>query len=107
MAAASNAERALLLVRSRRTDGHRPLAERPREVLARQRDNPFLFGSVVGGLPLLAAIGGAFYAKPPSKSVKAKPVKAINSAVGAGYQVFREICTERHVFVLGDVEPVS
>jgi hypothetical protein len=61
VAAASNAERALLLVRSHHADGHRSLTERLRDVLARQRDNPVLFAAIVGGSLTLAATGGAFY----------------------------------------------
>lgn len=61
VAAASNAERALLIVRARHAVGHRPLTERLREVLARQRDNPTLFAAIVGSSLALAATGGAFY----------------------------------------------
>jgi hypothetical protein len=61
VAAASNAERALLLFRARQVVGHRPLAERLREALARQRDNPVLFAAIVGASLGLVVIGGGFY----------------------------------------------
>jgi hypothetical protein len=61
LAAAGNAERALMLVRPRRAEGHRPLVERLRDVLARQRDNPALFGAIVGGSLFLIVLAGGAY----------------------------------------------
>jgi hypothetical protein len=61
LAAAGNAEKALLLIRARHVEGHRPLSERLREVLARQRENPVLFATIVGGSLSLIAIAGAAY----------------------------------------------
>jgi hypothetical protein len=61
LAAAGNAEKALLLIRARHVEGHRPLAERLREVLARQRENPVRFATIVGGSLALIAIGGGAY----------------------------------------------
>jgi hypothetical protein len=61
LAAAGNAERALMLVRAKHPEGHRPLLERLRDLLARQRDNPALFGTIVGGsLALIVVAGGAY-----------------------------------------------
>ena len=61
LAAAGNAEKALLLVRARHVEGHRPLAERLREVLARQRESPARFAAIVGGsLTLIVLAGGAY-----------------------------------------------
>ena len=61
LAVAGNAEKALLLVRARHVEGHRPLAERLREVLARQRDTPVRFAAIVGGsLALIGIAGGAY-----------------------------------------------
>jgi hypothetical protein len=61
LAAAGNAEKALLLVRARRVEGHRPIAERLREVLARQRESPVRFAAIVGvSLALVVFAGGAY-----------------------------------------------
>jgi len=61
LAAIGNAEKGLLLIRARRVEGHRPLAERLREVLERQRETPFRFAAIVGGsLALLVFAGGAY-----------------------------------------------
>jgi hypothetical protein len=61
LAAAGNAERALLLVRGRHAEGHRPLLERLRDVLARQREKPALFKTIVGGsLAAILIAGGAY-----------------------------------------------
>lgn len=61
LAAAGNAEKGLLLIRARHVEGHRPLAERLREVLERQRETPFRFAAIVGGsLGLLVLAGGAY-----------------------------------------------
>lgn len=61
VAAASNAERALLLFRARHVEGHRPLGERMREMLSRQRENPLVFALLVGGsLAFIAIAGGAY-----------------------------------------------
>jgi hypothetical protein len=61
LAALGNAEKALLLVRARHVEGHRPLAERLREVLARQRQSPVRFVAIVGGSLALITIGGVAY----------------------------------------------
>jgi hypothetical protein len=61
LAAAGNAERALMLVRPRHGEGHRPLIERLRDVLVRQRENPVLFGTIVGGSLFLIVLAGASY----------------------------------------------
>ncbi|MGD0674528.1 MAG: hypothetical protein ABSC94_03875 [Polyangiaceae bacterium] len=61
LAAASNAEKGLLLIRARRVDDHRPLTDALREVLARQRDSPVRFAVIVGGSLALIAIAGAAY----------------------------------------------
>jgi hypothetical protein len=61
IAAATNAEKALLLVRARHLQGHRPLAERLREALDRQRENPVRFSAIVGASLLLIALGGGAY----------------------------------------------
>jgi hypothetical protein len=61
LAAAGNAEKALMLIRARHADGHRPFAERLHDVLARQREKPALFGMIVGGsLALIVLAGGAY-----------------------------------------------
>jgi hypothetical protein len=61
LAAAGNAEKALLLVRARHAEGHRPLAERLRDVLVGQRDKPVRFAAIVGGsLGLIAIASGAY-----------------------------------------------
>ncbi len=60
LAAAGNAEKALLLVRARHEVGHRPLAERLRDMLAGHRDSPARFAAIIGtslGLILLCAVG--------------------------------------------------
>jgi hypothetical protein len=61
LAAAANAEKAFLLVRARHVEGHRPLAERLREVLARQRESPARFTAIVGGSLVLIVIAGSAY----------------------------------------------
>jgi peptidoglycan hydrolase CwlO-like protein len=61
LAAAGNAEKALLLIRARHVEGHRPLAERLREVLARHRESPVRFAAIVGGSLGLIAIAGSAY----------------------------------------------
>jgi hypothetical protein len=61
LAAAGNAERALLLIRARHVEGHRPLAERLREVVERQRASPFRFTAIVAGsLALIVLAAGAY-----------------------------------------------
>jgi hypothetical protein len=61
IAAAGNAERALVLFRARHVEGHRPLAERMREMLARQRESPIIFALLVGGsLTFISVAGGAY-----------------------------------------------
>jgi hypothetical protein len=61
LAAAGNAEKALMLVRARHDEGHRSLAERLRDLLARQRETPGRFVAIVGGSLTLLALGGAAY----------------------------------------------
>jgi hypothetical protein len=61
LAAAGNAEKALMLVRAKHQEGQRPLLERLRDLLARQRDNPALFGAIVGGSLALIVIAGSAY----------------------------------------------
>ncbi len=61
LAAAGNAEKALLLVRARHVDGHRPLAERLRAVLARQRESPARFAAIVGSSLLLILLASGAY----------------------------------------------
>ena len=61
VAAASNADRALLLFRARHVDGHRPLTERLRAVLVRQRENPVAFGAIVGASLLIVVLAGGAY----------------------------------------------
>jgi hypothetical protein len=61
LAAIGNAEKGLLLIRARHVQGHRPLADRLREVLERQRETPVRFAAIVGGsLALLVFAGGAY-----------------------------------------------
>jgi hypothetical protein len=61
LAAAGNAEKGLLLVRARHAEGHRPLTDRLREVLARQRENPVLFSAIVGGSLALIGVASVAY----------------------------------------------
>jgi hypothetical protein len=61
LAAAGNAERALMLVRARHAEGHRPFVERLRDMLSRLRERPAVFGTIVGGsLALIVIAGGAY-----------------------------------------------
>jgi hypothetical protein len=61
LAAAGNAEKALLLIRPRHVQGHRSLVERLREVLERQRERTGRFAAIVGGsLVLIVCAGGAY-----------------------------------------------
>jgi hypothetical protein len=62
VALASNADRALILFRARHEAGHRSLADRLRDVLRRQRENPAVFGALVCGSLGVVAIGSALYA---------------------------------------------
>jgi hypothetical protein len=53
-----------MLVRAKHAndqEGHRPLLERLRDLLARQRDNPALFGTIVGGSLALIVFAGSAY----------------------------------------------
>jgi hypothetical protein len=61
IAAAGNAEKALMLVRARQAQGPRPMAERLRDVLARQSERPALLRTfVVGSLAAIMLAGGAY-----------------------------------------------
>jgi hypothetical protein len=60
-AAVTNADKALLLFHARHTEGHRPLAERVREMLVRQRESPVRFAWIVGTSLALIAVGGGAY----------------------------------------------
>jgi hypothetical protein len=62
VAGASNAEKAIVLFRARKHDGERrPLGERIRDALDRQRQSPMRFGAIVGvTLGLLALAGGMY-----------------------------------------------
>lgn len=61
VAAASNAEKALVLVRTRRQDHEKPLAERLRAALERTRETPLQFFAIVGGTLLLLLAAGGLY----------------------------------------------
>jgi hypothetical protein len=61
VAAASNAEKALVLVRARRQDHEKPLAERLRAALERTRETPLQFFAIVGGTVLLLLAAGGLY----------------------------------------------
>ena len=61
VAAAGNADKALLLFRARHAEGHRPLAERVREMLLRQRENPVRFVALVSTSFMLIVLAGGAY----------------------------------------------
>ncbi len=61
LAAASNAEKALVLVRARKQDHEKPLAERLRAALERTRQSPLRFFAIVGGTLLLLLAAGGLY----------------------------------------------
>jgi type II secretory pathway component PulM len=61
VAGASNAERLLVLFRSRDRGAHRPFAERIRDALERQRANPWRWFAIVGGTLGLLVIAAGFY----------------------------------------------
>src|SRR5262245_40075848 len=61
LAGASNAEKALVLFRSRKRDGDRRWAERLRDALERQRANPLGWFAIVGGTLTLLALAAGFY----------------------------------------------
>jgi len=61
LAAGGNAEKALLLVRARHVEGHRPLVERLRDVLLRQRERPAIFGTIVFGSLAVLVLAGCAY----------------------------------------------
>ena len=61
VAGASNADRALLLLRARKHDGGRALSDRIRDTLDRHRQHPLRFGAIVGGtLGLLVMAAGLY-----------------------------------------------
>jgi hypothetical protein len=62
VAGASNAEKAMVLLRARKHDGeNRPLSERIRDALERHRQSPMRFGAIVGStLGLLAMAAGLY-----------------------------------------------
>ncbi len=62
VAGASNAEKALVLLRARKHDGeNRPLSERIRDALDRHRESPLRFGAIVGSTLGLLAVAASFY----------------------------------------------
>ncbi|HEX4459011.1 MAG TPA: hypothetical protein VIA18_13635 [Polyangia bacterium] len=61
LAAASNAEKALVLFRARKQDHEKPLAERLREALERTRQSPLRFFAIVTGTILLLLAAGGTY----------------------------------------------
>jgi hypothetical protein len=62
LAAAGNAEKALLLIRSRHVEGRGPFfLERLRDLLLRQREKPALFGTIVGGSLVLIVVAAIAY----------------------------------------------
>ncbi|HEY2745621.1 MAG TPA: hypothetical protein VGL86_13395, partial [Polyangia bacterium] len=61
VAGASNAEKVLLLLRARKNDGGRPLAERIRDALERHRQSPFRFGAIVGSTLGLLVVAAGLY----------------------------------------------
>jgi hypothetical protein len=61
VAAAGNVEKVLLLVRARHVQGHKPLAERLREVIERHRQNAFRFAALVGLSLSFIVVGGGSY----------------------------------------------
>ena len=61
VAGASNAEKAMVLVRARKHEGGRPLSERIRDALERHRESPLRFGAIVGTTLGLLAVAAGFY----------------------------------------------
>jgi len=61
LAAMGNAEKVLLVSRPKHVEGHRPITERVREMLARQRESPARFGAIVGGSLALIALAAVAY----------------------------------------------
>jgi hypothetical protein len=62
VAGASNAEKAMVLLRARRHEGEtRPLSERIRDALDRHRQSPLRFGAIVGTTLGLLAVAAGFY----------------------------------------------
>jgi len=62
VAGASNAEKAMVLLRARRHEGeNRPLSERIRDALDRHRQSPLRFGAIVGTTLGLLAVAAGFY----------------------------------------------
>ena len=61
VAGASNAEKAMVLLRARKHDGNRPLSERIRDALERHRESPLRFGAIVGSTLGLLAVAAGLY----------------------------------------------
>ena len=61
VAGASNAEKALVLFRSRQRDGDRKLADRLRDAIERQRAKPVRWFAIVGGTLGLLVLAAGFY----------------------------------------------
>ena len=61
VAGASNAERIVLLLRARKSDGARPLSERLRDALDRHRQSPLRFFAIVGGTLGLLVLAAGLY----------------------------------------------
>jgi hypothetical protein len=62
VAGASNAGKAMVLLRARKHDGEeRPLSERIRDALDRHRESPLRFGAIVGSTLGLLIVAASFY----------------------------------------------
>lgn len=61
LAAASNAEKVLVLFRARKQDQEKPMAERLRAALERTRETPLQFFAIVGGSIVLLLAAGSLY----------------------------------------------
>ena len=61
VAGASNAEKAMVLLRARKTGGGRPLSERLRDALDRHRQSPMRFFALVGGTLGLLVVAAGLY----------------------------------------------
>lgn len=61
VAGASNFEKIMVLLRARKKEGAKPLGERIRDALDRQRESPLRFGAIVGSTLGLLAVAAGFY----------------------------------------------